>query len=274
MEFPYMLIMRNSYGGCIWQAYEVRDEKEVELLTKTATHNGFLVQKEPAGYIDETTPGWRDSQEWKDYRAGKLSGRALGQQQCREILKDIRRDGPYWLGGYHDWLVSTFSLRSPDDLQGFTPIACWSEIIKTQACPSGLCMQYMVCIKDGQYYVDVLGSGQHGINGYGLAPTLATEQTYPPHIYDWIFKDVLPTHRGELPAPAGPIREAGQIGQRAEIPAAMGNDAPATGSYGDQREVPGHARRKPARRRVAQAKGLRGKVAKKRTSPRRVASPA
>ena len=252
MEFPYMLIMRNSYGGCIWQAYTVRDEKEVELLTKTATHNGFLVQKEPAGYADETTPGWRDSQEWKDYRAGKLSGWALGQQQCREILKNIRRDGPYWLGGYHDWLVSTFSLRSPDDLQGFTPIACWSEIIKSQAHPHGLCTQYMVCIKDGQYYVDVLGSGQHGVNGYGLSPVLATEQTYPPHIYDWIFKDVIPTHRGEIPPPSGPIQTPRRFDPPAEVHPPLADDAAAPARRGVKRPGVGHARRKPARRRVAQ----------------------
>lgn len=181
-----MLIMRNSSGGTIWQAYEVRDEKEVELLTKTANHNGFLVQEEEVGYTRETTPGWRDSQEWKDYRAGKLSGRALGQQRVREVLKDIRRDGPYWLSGYHDWLVSCFSLRDLDDLHGFTPIACWSEMDGKQ------CRQWMVCVKDDKFYVDPLfGSESHG---YGLKPKPAEEMTFPPHIFDWIFKDVIPKH--------------------------------------------------------------------------------
>lgn len=259
MQFPYMLIMRNHPEGVIWQAYEVRDDKEVELLTKTATHNGFLVQKEPAGYADETTPGWRESKEWQDYRAGRLSERAQGQMASREILKPIRRDGPYWLGGYHDWLVSCFSLRNPDDFHSFKPIACWSELVgeKPEVHPSGYCAQYMVCTKDGQYYVDVLDhhSGQHGVNGYGLNPKmpLATEQTYPPHIYDWIFKDVIPTHRGELPAPAGPIREKGQIGCRTEVQPPVGHGASAQRDSGGEHPVAGPARRKPARRRVVKA---------------------
>ena len=182
-----MLVMRNTSGGCIWQAYEVRNDREVELLTKTATNNGFLVQKEPAGYADETTPGWRDTQEWKDYRAGKLSGRALGQQKAREILKDIRREGPYWLGGYHDWLVACYSLRGPEDFHGFTPIACWSE-------QTDQCNQYLVCVKDGQYWVDHLGTSRMD---YGLQPVPAESRTYPTHIFNWIFEDVIPRHRNQ-----------------------------------------------------------------------------
>lgn len=68
-KFPFMLIMRNSIGGMIWQAYEVMEDKEVELLTKSARSNGFRVDHEPSGYTDESTPGWRDSQEWKSYRS-------------------------------------------------------------------------------------------------------------------------------------------------------------------------------------------------------------
>jgi hypothetical protein len=185
--FPYMLIMRNSRGGVIWQAYEVRNETEVKLLTKTATHNGFLVQEEEVGYADETTPGWRDTQEWKDYLAGKLSPRALGQERVREVLKDIRRDGPYWLTGYHDWLVSCFSLRDLDDLHGFTPIACWSEL------DGNKCKQWMVCVKDDKFYVDQL-HGMDASRGYGLKPQLAESLTLPPHVFDWVFKDVIPKY--------------------------------------------------------------------------------
>jgi hypothetical protein len=182
--FPYMLIMRNSSGGMIWQAYSVQTEKEVELLTQSATRNGFLVQKEPDGYTDETTPGWRDSQEWKDYSAGRLSERAKGQEVVREVLKNIRRDGPYWLGGYKDWLIACFSIRNMDDLHGFTPLACWSEL------SGGMCKQWFVFKKDGQAYVDYF-AGNVGNRGYGVKPVLATELTYPPHVFDWLFKDVL-----------------------------------------------------------------------------------
>lgn len=262
--YPYMLIMRNNTGGCIWQAYEVRDDKEVELLTKTARHNGFLVQSEDVGYATETTPGWRDSQEWKDYRAGKLSGRALGQQQCREILKDIRREGPYWLGGYHDWLVSCFSLRSPDDFQGFTPIACWSEISKrSDKYPQGCCVQYLVCIKEGQYYVDTLrGAEQHGVNGYGLNPkmSLATEQTYEPHIYDWIFKSVIPVHRGEIPAPVKPVVQEVGASKPDAVSSHVADDVTTAPRRRIKRAVTGHARRKSTNRRVAQKTGLRRKT--------------
>jgi len=62
-----MLIMRNSLGGMIWQAYHVENDKEAKLLTATATKNGFRVEKEPTGYTEETSPGWRDTQGWKDY---------------------------------------------------------------------------------------------------------------------------------------------------------------------------------------------------------------
>jgi len=179
-----MLIMRNSVGGMIWQAYEVHDTKEVELLTKSATSNGFVVQQEEIGYTDETTLGWRDTQEWKDYRAG----RAEGQNQVREVLKGIRRDGPYWLGGYNDWLVCCFSLRNLDDLHGFMPIACWSELDSRQ------CKQWMVFTKNERFYIDQLFGGDSG-RGYGVKPVMADSVLLPTHIFDWVFKDVIPKHK-------------------------------------------------------------------------------
>lgn len=69
MNYPYMLVIRNSYGGMIWQAYTVQNDKEVELLTRSARSRGFIVQTERAGYTEETTPGWRDTQGWQDYLA-------------------------------------------------------------------------------------------------------------------------------------------------------------------------------------------------------------
>lgn len=185
-----MLIMRNQIGGMIWQAYRVENEREAELLSRSAKHNGFIVQTEDVDYAEETTPEWRETQEWKDYLAGKLSPRAQGQERVREVLKPIRRDGPYWLGGYNDWLVSCFSLRDLDDLHGFTPIACWSELSDNQ------CKQWMVCVRNNNYYVDAHFGSDSG-RGYGLKPTPADEQIYPPHVYDWIFKTVIPEYQSK-----------------------------------------------------------------------------
>jgi len=67
MKFPHMLIMRNSPNGSIWQAYRVENEIEVQILTKNARHNGFIVQKELEDYTTETSPRWRETEEWKAY---------------------------------------------------------------------------------------------------------------------------------------------------------------------------------------------------------------
>lgn len=65
MTYPKMIIMRNTCGGCIWQAYRVENEQEETILTKNARHNGFIVQSERENYTTETSHGWRDSSEWK-----------------------------------------------------------------------------------------------------------------------------------------------------------------------------------------------------------------
>jgi hypothetical protein len=65
MNYPKMLIMRNEVRGLIWQAYLVMDEQEERILTKNANINGFIVQQEPQGYTEETTPCWRESVEWQ-----------------------------------------------------------------------------------------------------------------------------------------------------------------------------------------------------------------
>lgn len=63
--YPHMLIMRNTSEGCIWQAYLVQNEQEERILSTNAGKNGFLVQREEADYTTETSPGWRDTPEWK-----------------------------------------------------------------------------------------------------------------------------------------------------------------------------------------------------------------
>ncbi len=68
MNYPFMLIMRNSSEGMIWQAYTVYNDEERDTLTYNAHRNGFVVQQEELGYAKETTPGWRYSEEWKSCR--------------------------------------------------------------------------------------------------------------------------------------------------------------------------------------------------------------
>ena len=73
MQYPYMLIMRNTPDGCIWQSYIVENDTEEHLITNSARSNGFLVNQEELGYTSETSPGWRETQDWKDYLAKYMS---------------------------------------------------------------------------------------------------------------------------------------------------------------------------------------------------------
>ncbi len=57
--------MRNTREGCIWQAYSIENDIEKEILTKNASQNGFIVETEDEGYTEETSPGWRETDEWK-----------------------------------------------------------------------------------------------------------------------------------------------------------------------------------------------------------------
>ena len=66
-QFPKTLEIRNTTGGPIWQIYHVENQQEVDLLTKTATGNGFfsitLVDYRPDE--PENWPGWRETEGWK-----------------------------------------------------------------------------------------------------------------------------------------------------------------------------------------------------------------
>ena len=158
-----MLVMRNTPGGCIWQAYTVENNQEVELLTATAEKNAFLVERKPAGYTRETFPGWREAREWKDYRDGTPTPR----QALLDVLKGVRCEGPYWVGeGRIGWLANCFNLRNLKDLKGFKPISCWSGM-KKKTEPH--CFQYLVCTKNRRRYIDIR-RGSDRVKGYGLKP--------------------------------------------------------------------------------------------------------
>jgi hypothetical protein len=67
MNYPYVLIMKNSPYGPIWQVYIVKNHVEEFLLSRTAYINGFTFSKESIGYTKETCLNWRDSPGWKAY---------------------------------------------------------------------------------------------------------------------------------------------------------------------------------------------------------------
>lgn len=69
---PYMLVMRAMPHGCIWQAYEVRDEQEALILERNAQQNGFFIERQPLGYTEETSPGWRDTPDWAKCLEGSV----------------------------------------------------------------------------------------------------------------------------------------------------------------------------------------------------------
>lgn len=175
--------MRNSPEGMIWQAYNVDDEEEETILTQNAKTNGFIVSREVAGYTEETCPDWRESEAWAKSLKYFRDPSSKPENKVYSILKNIRRDGPYWLGGYKDWLVACFSLRSEEDLKGFTPIACYSELIKEG------CVQWMVLTKDDCYYVDKHDFRVSG-RDYGVFPVKHSELLYPSHIFDWLYKEL------------------------------------------------------------------------------------
>ena len=62
------LLIRNTPGGCVWQVYHIKSDLEYDLITRTASGNGFLsFTVETECDMEETFPGWRESKEWKDY---------------------------------------------------------------------------------------------------------------------------------------------------------------------------------------------------------------
>lgn len=64
-----MLVMRGKPKGMVWQAYRVENKKEAVLIRRSAMNNGFYVFEESADYTEETSPGWRVTNEWKSYSA-------------------------------------------------------------------------------------------------------------------------------------------------------------------------------------------------------------
>lgn len=68
---PTKLIIRNTSGGMVWQSYTIKNDLEYSLLTETARGNGFGSIEVVSGtvaamYDDDTFPGWRESEVWKE----------------------------------------------------------------------------------------------------------------------------------------------------------------------------------------------------------------
>lgn len=66
-KFPKkQLEVRNQRGGMIWQVYHVETEQEIRILTRNATKNVFEdVSVHDEVDMEESYPGWRDSDSWK-----------------------------------------------------------------------------------------------------------------------------------------------------------------------------------------------------------------
>lgn len=62
-KFPQTLIIRNHYGGMIWQVYHVEKKVEADRISKNATANGFMaitLEKHQPEF-SETFPDWRET---------------------------------------------------------------------------------------------------------------------------------------------------------------------------------------------------------------------
>lgn len=55
------------------------------------------------------------------------------------------------------------------------------------------CIQWLVLVKAGEFFVDCNRGDDHG-RGCGVKPEPAESLTYPPHVFDWLFKSVIPKH--------------------------------------------------------------------------------
>ena len=65
--WPKQLVIRNTPHGAIWQCYHVKSELESSILTSNSKANGFLcVTLTDVLDVEETSPGWRDTDGWKE----------------------------------------------------------------------------------------------------------------------------------------------------------------------------------------------------------------
>ena len=180
MNYPKTLVIRNSYGGMIWQAYHIHNDEEKDILESNAQKHGFICFVKDYNYTDETSPGWRETNEWKECLGKRRNPEKFPENPIYSIFSKVKRYGPYWLSGYKDWLIFCYSVRSIDDLKGFEPIACYSELSK------GCSRQWLICKKDGEFYIDKNFGNENRKCGYGLQPVKIDSNLYESHIYDWI----------------------------------------------------------------------------------------
>lgn len=66
-NYPKTLVIRNHEGGMIWQIYHVQKVREAELLSNTATKNGFMeiTLEDYQPEHEETWPDWRETDNGK-----------------------------------------------------------------------------------------------------------------------------------------------------------------------------------------------------------------
>lgn len=66
-EYPKTLLIRNTFGGMIWQVYHVEKESEAAKLSHGAALNGFQ-DCELTDYKEDWEQTWPD---WRETNGGK-----------------------------------------------------------------------------------------------------------------------------------------------------------------------------------------------------------
>ena len=61
--YPKTLVIRNEYGGMIWQIYHVQAKHEADRISTNATENGFeaITLEDYQSNLKETWPDWRET---------------------------------------------------------------------------------------------------------------------------------------------------------------------------------------------------------------------
>ena len=67
-EYPKTLVIRNHWGGMIWQIYHVKNKEEATRLSTNAGRNGFqaITLEDYQPEEENTFLGWREDCDWVD----------------------------------------------------------------------------------------------------------------------------------------------------------------------------------------------------------------
>lgn len=112
------------------------------------------------------------------------------EEKLKDIFENIILNGTHYSKEYKQWLRYCFLIRNLNDLKGFTPIACYS---KTK---DGHLTHWLVCVKDGKYFVDI--NDNESPRHAGLHCKSFEEIKCPSHVYEWIINIAIPTYKNPI----------------------------------------------------------------------------